>query len=124
MLASHLCNLGLKFECHIISLSLLLVELHCLLNPPEFTKFDYIERRKTLQKPSEQEKLLNMVPEVIAEELEPEGTTAAASGEAEVSDFSPKSILRGSSDVSSMDASGELISILTSHSGSSHELAF
>ncbi|KAL8500771.1 hypothetical protein ACS0TY_020381 [Phlomoides rotata] len=68
-------------------------------------KFEYIERRKTLQTPSEQEKLLHTVPEVIAEELEPEGVIAAASGE-EVNAFSPKSILRGSSDVSGIDASG------------------
>ncbi|KAI3444985.1 hypothetical protein Pfo_001650 [Paulownia fortunei] len=68
--------------------------------------FEYLERRKMLQTPSEQEKLLLKIPEVIAEELEPEGTGAAASEKAEGSGFSPKSILRGSSDVSSTDASG------------------
>ncbi|KAL0429289.1 UNVERIFIED_CONTAM: hypothetical protein Sradi_0554900 [Sesamum radiatum] len=71
-----------------------------------FTLFEYLERRKTLQTPSEQEKLLLKIPEVIAEELEPEGTAADASEKAEGSARSPKSILRGSSDVSSMDASG------------------
>lgn len=91
----------------------------------EFTKFEYLERRKTLQTPSEQEKLLQKVPEVIAEELEPEGIIATASGEEEVNAFSPKSILRGSSDVSSRDATGALsYSISTSHSVRSHKLAF
>ncbi|XP_011087407.1 uncharacterized protein At5g08430 [Sesamum indicum] len=68
--------------------------------------FEYLERRKTLQTPSEQEKLLLNIPEVIAEELDPEGTAADASEKAEGSARSPKSILRGSSDVSSTDASG------------------
>lgn len=59
-----------------------------------------------LQTPSEQEKLLLKIPEVIAEELEPESAVATASEKAEGSGCSPKSILRGSSDVSSTDASG------------------
>ncbi|KAL0397547.1 UNVERIFIED_CONTAM: hypothetical protein Scaly_0203100 [Sesamum calycinum] len=79
---------------------------HCLLNPLEFTLFEYLERRKTLQTPSEQEKLLLKIPEVIAEELEPEGTAVDACQKAEGSACSPKSILRGSSDISSIDASG------------------
>ncbi|KAK4417181.1 hypothetical protein Salat_2543700 [Sesamum alatum] len=79
---------------------------HCLLNPLGFTLFEYLERRKKLQTPSEQEKLLLTIPEVIAEELEPESTAADASEKAQGSAHSPKSILRGSSDVSSTDASG------------------
>lgn len=59
-----------------------------------------------LQKPSEQEKLLLKLPEVVAEELEPEVSVPAASEKIEISQCSPKSILRGSSDVSSTDASG------------------
>ncbi|KAK6162940.1 hypothetical protein DH2020_002781 [Rehmannia glutinosa] len=66
----------------------------------------YLDRRRMLQTPSEQEKLLLKIPEVIAEELEPEVTVTAASETAEGSGSSPKSILRGSSDVSSTDASG------------------
>ncbi|KAK6162949.1 hypothetical protein DH2020_002790 [Rehmannia glutinosa] len=66
----------------------------------------YLDRRKMLQTPSEQEKLLLKIPEVIAEELEPEVTVTAASETAEGSGSSPKSILRGTSDVSSTDASG------------------
>ncbi|PIN18759.1 hypothetical protein CDL12_08564 [Handroanthus impetiginosus] len=67
--------------------------------------FEYLERRKLLQTPSEQEKLLHKIPEVIAEELEPETTVGDASEKAEGSG-SPKSILRGNSDISSGDASG------------------
>lgn len=63
-----------------------------------FTLFEYLDRRKLLQTPSEVEKLLEKVPEVIAEELEPDAAMAA----------SPRSILRGTSDVSSTDASGVL----------------
>lgn len=57
-----------------------------------------------LQNPSEREKLLRKVPDVVAEELEPE----LMSEKADISACSPKSILRGSSDVSSTDAAGAL----------------
>ncbi|KAL6495688.1 hypothetical protein OROGR_030251 [Orobanche gracilis] len=70
--------------------------------------FEYLDRRKMLQTPSEQEKLLLKIPEVIAEDLDLEVTTTATSENAEGSGCSPKSILRGSSDVSSRDASGEV----------------
>ncbi|XP_057767272.1 uncharacterized protein At5g08430-like isoform X2 [Salvia miltiorrhiza] len=69
-------------------------------------KFEYLERRKLLQKQSEQEKLLLKLPEVVAEELEPEAMVTVASEKAEISVCSPQSILRGSSNVSSTDASG------------------
>lgn len=77
-----------------------------------------------LQTPSEQEKLLLKIPEVIAEELDLEGTVATASEKAEVSACSPNSILRASSDVSSTDASGVLsyFQSLLDMSGRSHEL--
>ncbi|EYU27076.1 hypothetical protein ABFS82_02G122000 [Erythranthe guttata] len=68
--------------------------------------FEYIERRNALQNPSEREKLLLKIPVVIAEELEPDCTVIAASDKINESGSSPKSILRGSSDVSSTDASG------------------
>ncbi|GFQ04420.1 zinc finger CCCH domain-containing protein 44 [Phtheirospermum japonicum] len=61
-----------------------------------------------LQTPSEQEKLLLKLPEVIAEELEREVIATASSEKAEGSDCSPKSILRVNSDVSSTDASGSV----------------
>ncbi|KAL0379898.1 UNVERIFIED_CONTAM: hypothetical protein Sangu_0054100 [Sesamum angustifolium] len=98
------CIDELSFDTSLVTAFIL--EQHCLLNPLEFTLFEYLERRKTLQTPSEQEKLLLKIPEVIAEELEPEGTAVDASQKAEGSACSPKSILRGSSDVSSIDASG------------------
>lgn len=67
--------------------------------------FDLLERRKQLQKPSEQENLLATIPNVIAEELVPDETLAMSSEKAERDCCSPKSALR-SSDVSSADASG------------------
>ncbi|XP_073140470.1 uncharacterized protein At5g08430-like isoform X1 [Henckelia pumila] len=67
--------------------------------------FELLERRKQLQKPSEQEKLFATIPEVIAEELVPDETLAVSSEKAERESCSPKSALRAS-DVSSADASG------------------
>lgn len=63
-----------------------------------------------LQKPSEQEKLLSKIPEVVAEDLEPESTVTAASRKAELSACSPKSVtpIKESSDVSSPEAAGAL----------------
>ncbi|KAL6493875.1 hypothetical protein OROGR_031784 [Orobanche gracilis] len=86
--------------------------------------FEYLDRRKVLQTPSEQEKLLLKIPEVIAEELDLEVTATATSENAEGSGCSPKSILRGSSDVSSTDASGSAGIVAPSQiiSGDSHAL--
>ncbi|GER32379.1 SWIB/MDM2 domain [Striga asiatica] len=67
------------------------------------TLFDYIDRRKLLNTPSEREKLLLKIPEVIAEELEPEVKKTVTS---EKADGSPKSILRMNSDASKTDTSG------------------
>ncbi|XP_042026237.1 uncharacterized protein At5g08430-like isoform X2 [Salvia splendens] len=71
-------------------------------------KFDYLERRTLLQKPSEREKLLSKIPEVVAEDLEPEATVTAASKKAELGACSPKSItpIKESSDISSPEAAG------------------
>ncbi|XP_022865258.1 uncharacterized protein At5g08430-like isoform X2 [Olea europaea var. sylvestris] len=65
-------------------------------------KFEYLERRKLLQIPSEQEKLLLNIPKVIAEELDLDNVPARE--KAEGTSFSPQSIFRGSSDVSIKDA--------------------
>ncbi|CAA0833382.1 Uncharacterized protein SHERM_28645 [Striga hermonthica] len=73
------------------------------------TLFDYIDRRKMLNTPSEREKLLLTIPEVIAEELEPEVKKTVTS---EKADGSPKSILRMTSDASRTDTSGALLSIV------------
>ncbi|XP_075520343.1 uncharacterized protein At5g08430 [Primulina tabacum] len=67
--------------------------------------FELLERRKQLQKPSEREKLLATIPEVIAEELVPDETVAVSSEKAERNSCSPNSALVVS-DVSSADASG------------------
>ncbi|KAG6395049.1 hypothetical protein SASPL_145640 [Salvia splendens] len=74
------------------------------------TMFDYLERRTLLQKPSEREKLLSKIPEVVAEDLEPEATVTAASKKAELGACSPKSItpIKESSDISSPEAAGAL----------------
>ncbi|KAL3832926.1 hypothetical protein ACJIZ3_007662 [Penstemon smallii] len=71
-----------------------------------FTLFEYLDRRKILQTPSEVEKLLLKIPEVIAEELEPE---VIVDEKAEGNDFSPISILRGNSDVSNASGYGDLV---------------
>ncbi|KAK4488638.1 hypothetical protein RD792_004407 [Penstemon davidsonii] len=72
----------------------------------DFTLFEYLDRRKILQTPSEVEKLLLKIPEVIAEELEPE---VIVDEKAEGNDFSPISILRGNSDVSNASGYGDLV---------------
>ncbi|KAL2478508.1 Uncharacterized protein Fot_47522 [Forsythia ovata] len=77
--------------------------MHIFLNSLDFTLFEYLERRKLLQTPSEQEKLLVRIPKVIAEELHPENVPAREN--AKGTSCSPQSILRGSSDVSIKDAS-------------------
>ncbi|XP_042028780.1 uncharacterized protein At5g08430-like [Salvia splendens] len=71
-------------------------------------KFEYLERRTLLQKPSEQEKILSKIPEVVAEDLEPEAMVNAASEKAALSACSPKSVtpIKESSDVSSPEAAG------------------
>ncbi|KAL6575504.1 hypothetical protein OROHE_000881 [Orobanche hederae] len=86
------------------------------------TMFEYLDRRKMLQTPSEQEKLLLKIPEVIAEELDLEVTATATSENAEGNGCSPKSILRGSSDVSSRDASEMELSCSNDHAYQSPEL--
>lgn len=66
-------------------------------------KFEYLERRKLLQTPSEQDKLLLNIPKVIAEELDLDNVPARE--KAEGTSCSPQSIFIGSSDVSIKDAS-------------------
>ncbi|KAH6789706.1 hypothetical protein C2S51_004712 [Perilla frutescens var. frutescens] len=108
LICLHLCFLNCYSALNILKVSIFIVNAAdsiCIKNL-EFTKFEYLERRKMLQKPSEQEKLLFKLPEVIAEELEPEVAVADDSEKEEINACSPKSILRGSSDVSSTDASG------------------
>ncbi|KZV27512.1 hypothetical protein F511_04563 [Dorcoceras hygrometricum] len=74
-------------------------------NEKDFTLFELLERRKLLQKPSEQEKLLATIPEAIAEDLVPDESLIVSSEEAGRNGCSPKSAPKGS-DVSSAYASG------------------
>ncbi|XP_047959533.1 uncharacterized protein At5g08430-like [Salvia hispanica] len=70
-------------------------------------KFEYLERRTLLQKPSEREKLLSKIPEVVAADLEPESTVTATSVKAELGACSPKiTPIKERSDISSPEAAG------------------
>ncbi|KAL1535932.1 hypothetical protein AAHA92_28654 [Salvia divinorum] len=99
----HANEKGWQREYPLIYLLLHVLKCFSALN---ILKFEYLERRTLLQKPSEREKLLSKLPEVVAEELEPEATVTTASEKAELSACSPKSIIKESSDVSSPEASG------------------
>ncbi|KAI7985256.1 Uncharacterized protein LOK49_LG14G02247 [Camellia lanceoleosa] len=62
-----------------------------------FTLFEYLERKQLLQTPSEQSRLLVDVPKVTADEIEQEATPQ------EGSYGSPRSILRGASEISTCE---------------------
>ncbi|KAL7180692.1 hypothetical protein ACSBR1_043808 [Camellia fascicularis] len=62
-----------------------------------FTLFEYLERKQLLQTPSEQSRLLLEVPKVTADEIEQEATPQ------EGSYGSPRSILRGASEISTCE---------------------
>ncbi|KAA8515696.1 hypothetical protein F0562_018693 [Nyssa sinensis] len=66
--------------------------------------FEYLERKQQLQTPSEQSRLLLEVPKVLGDEVEQEATLqdASESGE-QKNNGSPRSILRGASEISNND---------------------
>ncbi|KAL7162926.1 hypothetical protein ACSBR2_043238 [Camellia fascicularis] len=68
-----------------------------VLRDTAFTLFEYLERKQLLQTPSEQSRLLLEVPKVTADEIEQETTPQ------EGSYGSPRSILRGASEISTCE---------------------
>lgn len=75
-------------------LEVLLSVLFEILNVIDFTLFEYLERKKLLQTPDEQTRLLREVPEVIPDEVEVEGAIDEFPDDIEKQDLaSPESTL-------------------------------
>lgn len=71
-----------------------------------------MERKKLLEKSSEQERLLAEIPKVIADELEPEATSADTLEKEEENSSSPKSHHLGDSNINFADDAGEYYHLL------------